>query len=191
VTSDRFSRVIAAIDAANARDPERTGAGGEARPAALVYGQRMSSELVRFVPDASEHLRIAARAQHLERWKIPRRSFPEGRRGYLAWRAEAARFHARRVAELMAACGYPAADCERVGRIVRKEGLRRDAEVQALEDVACLVFLRHYFADFARGRDPDQVFRIVAKTARKMSPAGRAAAAKLDLPPELAPALAV
>ena len=84
------------------------------------------------------------------------------------------------------------ADCERVGKLLRKEGLKRDAEVQMLEDVICLVFLRWYFAGFADGRDPDQIFNIVAKTARKMSAEGRARVAEeFDLPAELAPALAV
>ena len=87
--------------------------------------------------------------------------------------------------------GYAEADCERVARIVRKEGIKRDAEAQALEDVACLVFMRWYFGGFAPGRDPEQLYQIVARTARKMSPEGRAAAAELPLPPELAPALEV
>ena len=65
-------------------------------------------------------------------------------------------------------------------------------EVQMLEDVICLVFLRWYFPGFANGRDPEQVFRIVAKTARKMSAEGRArVAAEFDLPEELARALEV
>jgi hypothetical protein len=78
-----------------------------------------------------------------------------------------------------------------VARIIRKEGIKRDAEVQVLEDVACLVFLRWYCAGFAAGRDAEQIYRIVAKTARKMSAGGRAAAAELDLPAGLAPALEV
>jgi hypothetical protein len=73
--------------------------------------------------------------------------------------------------------------------VIRKEGIKRDAEVQALEDVACLVFLRWYAAGFAEGRDPEHVYRIVAKTARKMSLNGRAFAARLDLPDSLLPAL--
>ena len=85
--------------------------------------------------------------------------------------------------------GYAQDDCDRVARVVRKEGIKRDAEVQVLEDVAALVFLRWYFAGFAEGRDAEQIVRIVAKTAHKMSPEGRAAAAALDLPVELALAL--
>jgi len=191
MTGGRFAAVLERIDAANAADPERVTEGGAARPAALVYGRRMSAELVEFRPDASEHLRIAVRGQHIERWTMPRAAYPEGREGYLRWRSELGRFHAGRVAGLMAEAGYDEADCERVARIIRKEGIKRDPEVQALEDVACLVFMRWYFADFAEGRDAEQIHRIVAKTARKMSAEGRAAAARLPLPPELAPALDV
>ncbi len=57
-------------------------------PAELLYGQRMSATLARLSPDASEHLRIAARGQHIERWTTPRRSYPEGRAGYLKWRKD-------------------------------------------------------------------------------------------------------
>ena len=189
MSGGRFTRVIEAIDAANAADPERVSEGGEERPAALVYGRRMSAELVRFRPDAPETLRIAARGQHIERWKTPRDSYPEGREGYLRWRTDLGRYHAERVAGIMREAGYDEEDCVRVARIIRKQGIKRDGEVQTLEDVACLVFMRWYFADFAAGRDPEQVHNIVAKTARKMSPEGREAALALGLPPELAPAV--
>lgn len=191
MTGEMFAEVIARIDEANAADPEReTDSTGE-HPAALLYGQRMSAELVRFRPDASELLRIAVRGQHIERWKKPRASYPEGREGYLTWRRDLGRYHADRVAGIMREAGYPEADAERVARIIRKEGIKRDPEVQALEDVACLVFMRWYFAGFAPGHDPEKVFHIVARTARKMSPDGRAEAAKLPLPKELVPALEV
>ncbi len=189
MTGDAFADVIARIDAANAADPEQAADAAGSHPAALLYDQRMTAELLRFRPDASEHLRIAVRGQHIERWTMPRDSYPEGREGYLRWRSELGRFHAGRVAGLMRDAGYGEADCERVARIIRKEGIKRDPEVQALEDVACLVFMRWYFADFARGRDAEQIHRIVAKTARKMSAEGRAAAARLPLPADLAPAL--
>ena len=188
MSGPRFTRVLEAIDAANAADPERALDGAVERPAALLYGWRMSAELVSFCPDASEHLRIAARAQHIERWTLPRADYPEGREGYLRWRTDLGRYHAERVAGIMREAGYAEEDCARVERIVRKQGIKRDPEVQALEDVACLVFLRWYFADFAAGREPEQIRNIVAKTARKMSQKGREAAVPLGLPPELAQA---
>lgn len=190
--SGRLDDVLAAIDAANAADPTLEQDGDGEAPAALLYGRRMSSELARVCPEASDHLRIAARGQHIERWKMPRTSYPEGKPGYLAWRKAQGAYHGQRVAELMAGAGFPQEDGERVAGMLRKEGLKRDPEVQMLEDVICLVFLRWYFADFASGRDAEQIFGIVKKTARKMSAEGRArVAAEFELPAELVPALAV
>lgn len=176
--TDRLSRALALIDAANAADPK-----GEA----LVYGQRMTAELARLVPEASEVLQVAARGQHVERWLLPRSDYPAGKAGYLDWRREQGRRHAARVAGIMAEAGFPAADCERVGVLLRKEGIKRDPEVQALEDVICFVFLKWYFAPFAAERDSEATLDIVRKTARKMSDAGRARVLEeFDLPEPLA-----
>ncbi|MCX7646100.1 MAG: DUF4202 domain-containing protein [Rhodobacteraceae bacterium] len=183
----RLEAALAAIDAANAADPTRE----DGRPAALLYGERMSAELDRLFPGASEPLRIAARGQHIERWLLPRSAYPEGREGYLAWRREQGRRHAERVAGIMAAAGYGAEEIAAAGRMLRKEGIKRDPEVQALEDVICFVFIRHYLGPFAAGRDPEEILRIVGKTARKMSPAARARAlAEFDLPAPFAAAFA-
>ena len=180
--TDRQNRALGLIDAANAADPK-----GEA----LVYGQRMSAELARLFPAASEVLQVAARGQHVERWLLPRSDYPEGKAGYLDWRREQGRRHADRVAGIMAETGFPAADGERVGVLLRKEGIKRNPEMQMLEDVICFVFLRWYFTDFAAKHPPEEVERIVARTARKMSPEGRSRAlAEFDLPPELAAAVA-
>lgn len=190
--NQRLEAVLGAIDAANAADPTREQDGEETVPAALLYGRRMSAELTRIFPEAPEQLQIAARSQHIERWKIPRAEYPEGRDGYLAWRRALGAFHGQRAAGLMATAGYTEEDQAIVSAMLRKEGLKRNPNVQVLEDVICLVFLRWYFADFAAGRDAEQVFRIVARTARKMSAEGRARVSEeFDLPSELAPALAV
>lgn len=184
---DRLGAVLAAIDAANAADPHRDADG---RPVELVYGERMSAELARLFPDASDALRIAARGQHVERWKLPREDFPEGRTGYLQWRTEQARRHAARVDGMMAEAGYDADERARVASLLRKEGIKRNPEMQALEDVICFVFLRWYFADFAAKHPEEEIVRIVAKTARKMSPEARERAlAEFDLPPVLAAAV--
>jgi hypothetical protein len=183
--SDRLTKALALIDAANAADPTQE----DSQPAALLYGQRMTAELDRLFPAASEVLQIAARGQHVERWLLPRSDYPAGKAGYLEWRREQARRHAARVGDMMAEAGYPPADYDRVGVLLRKEGLKRDAEVQALEDVICFTFLRWYFAPFAASRDPAEVADIVVKTARKMSPEGRRrVAVEFSLPAELAAA---
>ncbi|MFZ1469504.1 MAG: DUF4202 domain-containing protein [Paracoccaceae bacterium] len=163
--TSRLQTALAAIDAANAADPKAE---------ALIYGQRMTAELARLVPQASDVLQIAARGQHVERWLLARAEFPEGKAGYLAWRIAQGRRHGARLAGIMADAGYGADQCARVQILLRKEGIKRDAEVQALEDVICFVFLRWYFADFAAGRPAESVQDIVDKTARKMSAEGRA-----------------
>ena len=179
---ERFAEVVAAIDAANAGDPNAVEVDGRHVAAELAYGQRMSATLAGLAPDASEPLRIAARGQHIERWTSPRRGYPEGRTGYLRWRKDLQAFHAARVGEIMTAAGYDAAAIGRVGALIRKERLKADAEAQMLEDVACLVFLAHYLDDFLRKTDHDKLAGILAKTWNKMSPIGREAAGKLALP---------
>ncbi|SDE42647.1 DUF4202 domain-containing protein [Ruegeria marina] len=186
--TERLQNVLAAIDAANSADPRQD----EGRPEALLYGERMSAELDRLFPDASEPLRIAARGQHVERWKLARDTYPEGRAGYLAWRRAQAVHHAERISALMQDAGYGAEDIEATGRMLRKEGIKRDPQVQALEDVICFVFLRWYFAPFAVKHSPDKVLDIVVKTARKMSAGARNRVLdEFDLPEDLAAAFRI
>lgn len=180
---------MAAIDAANAADPTTIEVGGGLEPAALVYGRRMSATLARMAPHASEPLRVAARGQHIERWHLPRQSYPEGRAGYLKWRKDAKDLHAQRLGQIMADAGYDPRDIARVGALVRKERLKLDAEAQLLEDVACLVFLEHYLAAFMAKTEPAKLPGILAKTWRKMSELGHAQALKLELPPAVLRAL--
>jgi len=172
--TDLIETAFAAIDAANAADPRLE----DGQPVELLYGHRMTDEQRRLAPDASPALQVACRGQHIERWLLPRADFPEGRAGYLAWRREQGRRHAERVMGIMRGVGFAEADVEAAGRMLRKEGIKRDPEVQALEDIACFTFIRHYLGDFATTQDPDALLRIVERTARKMSPAacGRAVA---------------
>ena len=179
-----LDQVFAAIDAANAKDPGRDPETRE--PAALLYGHRMSGRLAQLLPGAEDALAIAVRGQHIERWTIPRSAYPLDRVGYLLWRNELKDHHARRLAEIMAAAGYDANAIDRVKGIVRKERLKADPQAQALEDVACLVFLEFYAADFAGKHEEAKVIDIVRKTWRKMSPQGHAAAAQLALDAEVA-----
>jgi hypothetical protein len=186
---DRLSTAIAGIDAANGADPNRVPLDGADVPAELAYGQRMSAMLARVYPDASEALQLAARAQHIRRWELPRDTFPMDRTGYLRWRKTLGRMHAEWAGEILAACGYTDGEIARVGSLLRKENLRRDPETQALEDVAALVFLAHYAEAFATKHDPAKVVAILAKTLAKMSEHGQRAAATLDLPPAILSAL--
>ena len=90
---------------------------------------------------------------------------------------------------LMREAGYPEEQVDHAGRMLRKEGIKRDPEVQALEDVACFTFIRHYLGDFATTQEPDALLVIVQKTARKMSPEARTRAlAEFPMPAQFAAA---
>lgn len=168
----RLDHAFQAIDAANAQDPNLE----DGTPANLLYGQRMTAEQQHLFPDASEVLRIACRGQHIERWLLPRDAFPMDRAGYLQWRQEQGRRHADRIAGIMADAGYGPDDIDQARRMLTKQGLKRDPEVQALEDVICFTFIRWYLGDFMSEHADKGVPRIIEKTARKMSPEGRARA---------------
>lgn len=182
----RFAQAIANIDAANAADPTAVTVDGQVRPAELVYSERMTQTLADLDRDASEELQLAARAQHLQRWILPRATYPMDRTGYLRWRTDLKRKHADLAVGIMSAAGYPQAMIARTGALIRKERLKQDGESQMLEDVACIVFLKHYVDEFAAKHDDDKLVSILRKTWTKMSPAGHAAALALSLSPRVA-----
>lgn len=185
----RLQTVLDMIDAANNADPTIETTEETSAPAALLYGRRMSEVLNEFAPDAPELLQIAVRAQHIERWKRKRSDYPEGKPGYLQWRRDAAIFHGERTSALMQQAGYDEAERDRVALLLSKKAIKKDPDAQTLEDVACLVFMRWYFGPFAATRSDDELFQIVQKTARKMSPKGRETALTLPLPANLVPAV--
>lgn len=188
----RFERAIALFDAANSEDPNQEEAGGRVWPKELLYATRMTEMLERFAPDASEAVRLACRAQHIQRWKSPRRDYPMTPEGYQAWRTGLYKFHAETTATLMAEAGYDAEMIERVKKIVGKRGLKVNPETQMMEDVVDLVFIEHYMLGFA-GQKPDyseeKWLDIIRKTWKKMSDAGHAFAVsgKIKLPEPLVP----
>ena len=81
----------------------------------------------------------------------------------------------------MAAQGYDESMVARVKDLLLKRSLKRDDEVQALEDVACLVFIEFYLEDFAGKHDEEKLIDIIRKTWNKMSTNGHEAALKLPL----------
>jgi hypothetical protein len=182
---ERFNKAIHRFDEANAEDPQLEVVDGASYPKELLYAQRMTTWLDRFAPDASEALRLAARCQHIRRWMIPRSRYPMDRRGYLQWRTALATFHSETAAQILRQVGYDETLIGRVRSLLRKEGLKRDPEVQCLEDVICLVFLESYCADFAKRHDAAKMLPIIRKTWEKMSPRGREVARTLNLPEEV------
>lgn len=180
---DRFERAVAAIDAANADDPNRIVIGGVEQPKESAHAVLATAWLERLQPDAGEALRLAVRAHHLKRWAIPRAAYPDGRAGYLRWRTALKQLHAVEAGRILREVGYEDATVERVQDIVRKRGLGTDPEVQVLEDVVCLVFLETQLHDLAAKLAPDHIVEVVRKTLPKMSDEAKALALELDLEP--------
>jgi hypothetical protein len=178
---DHFARAVAAIDAGNAADPNVIFVRGRTGPKEILHAELVTEWVERLAPDAGEALRLAARGHHYRRWTVPRASAPAGRAGYLRWRKSLQEQHARELGELLTQAGYEAEVIARVQAIVRKEGLAHDTEVQALEDALCLVFLETQLADVAARLGADTLTRVVVRTARKMSDAGRAAIGDVPL----------
>jgi hypothetical protein len=177
----RFARAIAAIDAANADDPNSIEVRGAARPKELAHAELMTEWVQRLDPAADEAQLLAARAHHLRRWSLPRTDYPDGRAGYLRWRTALRKQHAAEVAELLADVGYDAGTVERVRAIVNKEGLGRDPVVQTHEDALCLVFLETQLAGTVDRLGDDKMLDVIRKTAAKMSPAALELIADLPL----------
>lgn len=176
INADLLCTAMEHIDEANAEDPAGR---------ALPYAQRMTRWLMRLTAEPSVALSLAVRAQHLQRWRIPRSSYPDGRSGYLRWRRACARSHAEETSRILTRLGVPVPLIDRVAALVRKEGLGRDEETQTLEDAACLSFLEADLTEFAREREPAVVERVVGRTWAKMSSHAHDLAYSLKLDPPL------
>lgn len=190
VEVDRFRAAVAAIDAANAGDPVTLMIDGVARPKEQAHAEAMTAWVQRLDPGATDVQLLAARAHHLRRWTLARTDYPAGRAGYLRWRADQKRRHAAEVGEILRACGYDDTTVDRVGTIVRKEGLGSDPAVQVHEDALCLVFLETQAESVATELGADKALAVLVKTLPKMSERGRAEAQALALPPGVGDLLA-
>jgi len=182
---DPYAQARLLIDAAHAADPKRAADG---RPAELVYADRMEAWVARAAAEPTPLLRLAARCQHLERWSVPRTTFPDGKVGYLKWRQSLYKKQADRAKELLLQAGVPAAGAEDVATWVSKSALKTNPGTQALEDAACLVFLENEIEAFAAQHAdyPREKFvDIIRKTWKKMSPRGQELAGTIALPPAI------
>ena len=192
MTHDLYLSAIAAFDQANGEDPNKDTHDGKEYPKELLYANRMGEMQERYVPEASDAVKLAVRAQHIQRWKIARSEFPMDRQGYLQWRTKLYKFHAETAARLMQEAGYDNEMTERVMNIVSKKGLKVNAETQLMEDVADLVFIEHYMMDFATKHpeyEEDKWIQIIRKTWQKMSPRAHefALSGNVRLPEALVP----
>ena len=168
------------FDAANAQDPNTVEDHGEQQPKELVFAKRLSNAVNSLSANASESLKLAARCQHICRWKIPRNTEPMGRAGYLKWRAGLKKFHAETSAKILREVGYDDETVERVKSLNQKKNLKTDPECQTLEDALCLVFLEYQFDTLISETEHEKMIKIVQKTWAKMSTAGQEKALSLN-----------
>jgi len=190
-----LEKVLSAIDDINRQDTNITLSNNQEHPKELIYGQRMTACLMQHWPQASELLQIAVRAQHIKRWHLKRNEFEQGKAGYYQWRIALGKFHAELAVEIMIEQGYSKPKAEQTASIICKENLRDKAssqlnsDSQTLEDVACLVFLEHYFDEFAtkylEQNNEAKIIRIVQLTWKKMSEEAHNIALQMSLPDHL------
>jgi len=176
----RFNEAVKRFDAENAQDPNTEIIDGQKVAHELVDAQRLTDWVLKLDPEASEPLQLAARCQHLCRWKIPRSDYPDGRDGYLQWRKDLKNFHADTAAKILVEVGYKPKVIDRVRQLNLKQGLSSDPEVQLLEDALCLVFLEFEFVGFCERKSDEMMVRILKKTWGKMSSRAREEAGNLN-----------
>ncbi len=178
-----FQQASQWIDAENAQDPNTETVESISFPKELLYSNRMYQKLMDFYPNASEAVQIASKAQHICRWKIARESYPMDRVGYLKWREDLKKFHAKTASEILERAGYDADFIARVSFLIEKKLLKKDEETQLLEDVICLVFLEFYLDPFVEKHDKEKLKNIILKTWNKMSDRGHQEALKINYTP--------
>ena len=177
----RFQETIAAFDALNGQDPHTLEVDEQSIPKELHDALSMTAWIEALYPEASEAVHLAARCQHLCRWEVPRSSYPEGRVGYLKWRADLKKRHAAQSAKVLRERAYDSEMIDAVAAINLKQGLKSNPDVQQVEDALCLVFLEKQLEGYLGKWEDDKIIRILKKTWGKMSERGQEAALNLSM----------
>ncbi len=169
--NERLAQTLLRFDQYNGTDPNLFTWQGETCPQELFLAQKLHEWVLKLAPEASPPLLLASRCQHIGRWEIARKSYPDGRVGYLTWRKALARHHASVAQGIMRELGHDEALIERVTSIVMKQGIKQDADVQTMENALCLVFLQYQYEAFHPAH-PDKIVGILRKSLQKMDAAG-------------------
>lgn len=172
----KFETALRRFDEENGRDPNLE----NGQPRELLYAQRLTDWVLRLCPNATEAARLAARCQHLCRWKIPRNDYPMTRTGYLNWRTDLKKFHAQRAGEILREIGYDEETIRRVQDLNLKKNFPADAECRLIEDALCLVFLEFQLSNLAAKTDEEKMINAIKKSWEKMTEPARAEALKFN-----------
>ncbi|MFD4836518.1 DUF4202 domain-containing protein [Achromobacter sp. NPDC058515] len=180
--NDRLRQTLRLFDQYNGADPNLFSWDGQTCPQELFLAEKLHEWVVKLAPDASEPLILASKCQHIGRWEITRDSYPEGRIGYLSWRKALMRHHAGIAQRIIKDAGYPDSVAERVTAILMKQGIKQDADVQAMENALCLVFLQYQYEAFHPAHG-EKIVEILRKSLLKMDSAGHRQALTLPYSP--------
>lgn len=176
-----FKSAITRFDYANSFDPNQEyDENGDLLPRELLYSRRLYSMVQHLTANnASVPLRLAARSQHIMRWKIPRDSYPMDKKGYLTWRSNLKKFHATQSSQILLEVGYDKLTIENVEHLILKKNFPADNDSRILEDALCLVFLKYQLSSFSQKTEDDKTINALRKSWEKMSEQGRTEALKL------------
>jgi hypothetical protein len=178
---DRFREAIRRFDDENARDPNVETVEGATWPRELLHARRLSRWVMQLCPNATEHLRLASRCQHICRWQMPREKYPMDRAGYLRWRNALKAFHANKAGEILREVGYLEQTIAKVQDLNLKKNFPHDPESRVLEDALCLIFLEHQLAPLAEKTTEEKILNALRKSWTKMTERARETALKLPL----------
>ncbi len=169
----KLEKAFALFDDYNKQSPEYINWKGETLVSEYTYASKLYDWVCKLAPDAGESLLLASRSQHIGRWEVPRKSYPEGRVGYLKWRSNLSKFHAAKATELLSQVGYDQEILDKVREIILKQKLKINPDVQTMENALCLVFLEFQFDDLIAKQSEEKMIDILRKTWGKMSEPGR------------------
>jgi hypothetical protein len=172
MSQKEFNIAIELIDEANSKDPNKATADDKDWPKELLYSHRMSEMIEHYAPEADDAMKLAMRAQHIQRWKLPRSNYPMNRKGYHQWRTKLYQYHADTAAELLKKAGYDEAFIERVKLAVSKKSLKSSPDTQLLENISAMVFIEFYMLNFVDKHpeySEEKWLEIIRKTWNKMS----------------------
>ncbi len=175
----KMEQAFSLFDAYNKQDPSEIIWNGQHYPTEYFYAIKLYERVKDLDLEASEPLLLASRCQHIGRWEIARKAYPEGRVGYLKWRSELSKFHAHKATEILQLLGYETDIIARVNEIVLKKKLKTDTDVQTMENALCLVFLEFQYDDLIKKQSAEKMISILQKTWAKMSAPGRQVASSL------------
>lgn len=180
-TQEKIALAQAKMNALNEADPNQFQTPAGPKPRELWMAERLEYWVQQVATPPSTALVLAARCQHLMRWRIKRSDYDQGRIGYLKWRKDLAKMHADAATEVLRSVGFDEDVIQSVREINLKQNLKTSPDVQAMEDALCLCFLEQEYGAFAEKHEDQKVVEIVEKTWRKMSPVGQKLALTLPL----------